>query len=562
MTLAILLLISQEVSASLKDVMKEGKSFGKEQVSFDSKQLHAEDFVSKEENGKTFDPKDAKQKAKGDVTPDSDAFRFITSAEVLENEYQNKGFEKNEWFIRRSEEVIKSDGEKGVEYADEGIYEIKKCRKGGDPFPISFTRSLKMDVIFEPEVKEEVQVCDGHKKKKHYRSKSEANKKAKKIESTLASDATVRTASVDVGGGGLFSKYTVKSEWAHVDNAKTCDKFHKEIKLIRPEQFEISNERWVSDGGKNLELVKTPQCTLVDQTCLDPNTAKTINGKKIDRKCWKERLSYICVPERKNGCSFLQSGNCEEVSRKCLRKGPFGCSLWELSFRCLSGIKRTPRSLDEGEVFGLSGELWETEYEPNESFAEVATKLSVFEEIQNEIRKTEQLDSSRINIFNGKRMKCERSVADDVMYDCCFSFSGLAKKLNLSHCNAEEVALAEAKEKGFCRYIEKKTERFLGVKTKDKHVFCCFPSKLARVFQEQSRVQLNIGWGSPDHPNCSGLHVNELSRLDFSKIDLSEAYEETQQRTADLERKLDSFRDRLVEQLEIEKKELRNENVI
>ena len=51
---------------------------------------------------------------------------------------------------------------------------------------------------------------------------------------------------------------------------------------------------------------------------------------------------------------------------------------------------------------------------------------------------------------------------------------------------------------------------------------CCFDSPLARIIQEQVRPQLGISWGTPLSPNCSGLSLKQLQKVDWSKVDLSE----------------------------------------
>jgi DNA-binding transcriptional regulator YiaG len=55
--------------------------------------------------------------------------------------------------------------------------------------------------------------------------------------------------------------------------------------------------------------------------------------------------------------------------------------------------------------------------------------------------------------------------------------------------------------------------------------FCCFGSKLARIFQEQARAQLPIGWGDDKSPNCRPLTIKELASLDFSKFDMEELFD-------------------------------------
>ena len=39
---------------------------------------------------------------------------------------------------------------------------------------------------------------------------------------------------------------------------------------------------------------------------------------------------------------------------------------------------------------------------------------------------------------------------------------------------------------------------------------------------------MGISWGDPESPECRGLTADELSRIDMSKMDLSELYEDVQ----------------------------------
>lgn len=55
-----------------------------------------------------------------------------------------------------------------------------------------------------------------------------------------------------------------------------------------------------------------------------------------------------------------------------------------------------------------------------------------------------------------------------------------------------------------------------------KESYCCYNSPLARILQEQGRPQLGKGWGSAQHPQCEGFTQDELERLDFDAMDLSE----------------------------------------
>ncbi len=53
---------------------------------------------------------------------------------------------------------------------------------------------------------------------------------------------------------------------------------------------------------------------------------------------------------------------------------------------------------------------------------------------------------------------------------------------------------------------------------------CCFNSVLARIVNEQGRMQVGKGWGGAQSPDCSGFSVAQLQRLDFAAMDLTEFY--------------------------------------
>jgi len=56
--------------------------------------------------------------------------------------------------------------------------------------------------------------------------------------------------------------------------------------------------------------------------------------------------------------------------------------------------------------------------------------------------------------------------------------------------------------------------------------FCRLSSKLDKIIQEQGKSQLGISQGSASSPDCRPLTLDELKRLDFSKFDMSELFED------------------------------------
>ncbi len=139
----------------------------------------------------------------------------------------------------------------------------------------------------------------------------------------------------------------------------------------------------------------------------------------------------------------------------------------------------------------------------------------------------------KIYIFNGRDMRCR---SDDIFFGltgggCCDKdkvFFGLIK------CKEDERFLAKKNEKKECHYIgeycSKKLDLLVAkICIQHKQTYCCFNSKLARIIQEQGRKQLKMGWGSPKSPDCRGFTPEEFQKIDFSRIDLSEFYNDISQ---------------------------------
>ena len=97
----------------------------------------------------------------------------------------------------------------------------------------------------------------------------------------------------------------------------------------------------------------------------------------------------------------------------------------------------------------------------------------------------------------------------------------------MASCSEEEKLLAQLKDKNLCHQVGTYcAKKVLGICVSKKTSYCCFGNKLLRLIQEQGRAQLGIGWGTAETPSCRGLRPEELSRIDFSRLDLSEVFED------------------------------------
>jgi hypothetical protein len=130
--------------------------------------------------------------------------------------------------------------------------------------------------------------------------------------------------------------------------------------------------------------------------------------------------------------------------------------------------------------------------------------------------------ATNIKVFSGFSKRCRSSGIETIFTNCC-SMSGWFT----SWCKAEEKELKKRKESRTCHevgeYCSKKISLgFTKICVQKKKSYCCFSSKLARIIQEQGRPMLPKSWGSAESPDCSGFLPEELSRIDFSRIDFSE----------------------------------------
>lgn len=530
---------------------EEGKSLGhsgKEQALSQMQQCPSYELVPEESRGKSFDPEKAKEEAKkcannDEYVPTSLELDYLRSRDVQ----NNKIVLENEYFLERSENISQNTEVESIEIEEALDLTIETCQQSDAPYPISVIRDLQVEVLFDPGESKEVKICYRHSYKKKFQHKKDAEKKVDKLRESLSQDPTVKSYQIgNPNGGGLLHRYCVEAQWEHHEDAHTCNNYQTQLKVTQEPKYEEIGENWRYEEPNLLSLSRTPNCTFIKSDCLDSTPSKNINGKEVHRHCWKEKLTFLCSLLNSNDCPYIRDQNCELIKRECLKEGPYGCALWELTFKCYSTI--TKRSLGTNEFFGMDEEY---EYEPNDSFSEVTAKLAVFEGIKKELENEQAADARMVQIFKGQKKQCSKSVADKIMYDCCFSYSGLAKELGLKNCNADEIALAEMRENGVCHYVGSYEGEFLGLwKSRDEHVFCCFGSKLARILQENARGQLNIGWSKPKHANCRGLSLDEISHLDFTKMDFSELYADCEKKLPEnFQSKLEAFENKVKEKV-------------
>lgn len=94
--------------------------------------------------------------------------------------------------------------------------------------------------------------------------------------------------------------------------------------------------------------------------------------------------------------------------------------------------------------------------------------------------------------------------------------------LDYLQCEPKEQTLMLKKGQKLCHHVGTYCSKKVVTCVERKESYCCYNSPLARILQEQGRPQLGKGWGSAQNPQCEGFTQDELERLDFDAMDLSE----------------------------------------
>jgi conjugal transfer mating pair stabilization protein TraN len=92
-------------------------------------------------------------------------------------------------------------------------------------------------------------------------------------------------------------------------------------------------------------------------------------------------------------------------------------------------------------------------------------------------------------------------------------------------CTPDELKLGVDRQLRQCHYAGAFcAQKVLGMCLEEKDSYCCFGSPLGRIIQEQARLQAVLGrpWGEPEKPDCGGLAVDDMERIDWPQVDLSE----------------------------------------
>lgn len=313
---------------------------------------------------------------------------------------------------------------------------------------------------------------------------------------------------VSTGGGGGWN-------WLnHVD-------YEVEI-TYKPILKDSDVQEHVDGACAGLEL-KAEQglCEYISQEITQGPQIRTFNGHDVAREWWQRRLTYHCSSPSTKDCGPLKARGCRQVDSTCKQMIGGACILWLQTYQCESSTRHAAGKAitGQGTPFCLGGDCASQTYEANNEMLDAIAKLSVFKEVQDNIK------GGIKEIFKGGDKRCRKNCAG--FKDCCKSLKGWGVSAGVAGCSADEKLLAQQKDKKLCHQVGTYCDqKKFGICVVKKTSYCCFPSKLSRMIHEQGRAQLGIDWGQPNQPQCRGLSVQELSRIDFSRLDMSELYQD------------------------------------
>jgi len=289
-----------------------------------------------------------------------------------------------------------------------------------------------------------------------------------------------------------------------------------------PPRHVVTTDTW-ANGCATLETqAQSGLCAVsTPESCTTPNETRIINGESVFRDCWRYETTYNCASgntQEEPYCQALRDRGCVQINSTCTETLPDGrCSRYEQTYRCTQAPAATQTIMNcQGQTFCLTGGCFDTGYAPSSDFGVAASYLGAIDAM------AKDLDTTNLTLFNGTARRCTKA---SLGFSNCCKDAGWGTDLGLAQCSESEKLLAQQSVAGQCHYVGSYcSNKVLGICTSTGYGYCCFNSKLARIIQEQGRVQLGISFGAAASPDCRGLTPQEIEGIDFAKIDFSEFY--------------------------------------
>ncbi|ENY9402762.1 type-F conjugative transfer system mating-pair stabilization protein TraN [Salmonella enterica] len=260
--------------------------------------------------------------------------------------------------------------------------------------------------------------------------------------------------------------------------------------------------------------------------CVEPGGTRTVvvEGKtySIHQDCWKWQDTYLTQTETEGTCGeFIKNPACTVTRSQCADTVDGFCVSQQVTYSC-ERKKEGNGQICGGEFFCKDGSCAQAQTGTSNMFGQAVSALAAVAAAGEDVAALNGVD---VRAFTGEAQHCKKMA---VGFNNCCKDSGWGQDVGLSSCSSEEKALGKAKDKKLTVYVgEYCSKKVLGVCLEKKRGYCVFDSKLARIVQEQGRRdQLGVGFGKGKSPDCRGITVDELQRLDFGVMNFSDFYDD------------------------------------
>lgn len=379
-------------------------------------------------------------------------------------------------------------GRKSSETYTQGETIYKTCIKNGESYTKTCRRQRIVEINIIPEKKaNHPRYCHGHWKGKYRRGKNYCNPGCR-------------------GGEEYISQ-------------------HKRV--------EITRDDWA--GCEELErLHNLGQAEVVSEDLGPINETRMINGEPITKDYWETTRTYALNTERFNGCEALKAMGCVQHDSRCeeYTTGMAGeriCKRYKLTYAC-----RTTQSTTTSKRPDLDGFL-----PPKQTAIANHNMYKALSQMEAMRQMSKHLDTSSLQIFRGDDKRCSINFGGSFK-NCCTSNGGFGTRMHIATgCTGEEEKLAKARAKNLCIFVGARVKsKVLGMTMSKEQVYCCYPTKLGLAIQKGARAQLGKTFGTAEAPRCEGLTPDELSRVDFSNVDLSDTFADIAASAQKMEREI------------------------
>jgi hypothetical protein len=296
----------------------------------------------------------------------------------------------------------------------------------------------------------------------------------------------------------------------------------------------------LSFSGRNEK--ETYNCSDTTHSCSQGKSNRIWDGVLVERPCWQYSYSKTCQYPSKNDCGrfendpecyFIQdrecilrdsSGNCVNVLKEySCHRGEEEYTVMRPKYISQNNDSNIPGGVQCSGLPCFEGLCGKNEWDKDEDMLKSTSKLSAAKHAKG------TKDINNISLFAGIEEHCSIRIASSS--NCCKikgegkTLKGWSHKLG-AKCTKDEIELVNKRMKDLCVYVGNKVDKTAGVRTLKKEYYCCFSSQLFKQIQVQGRQQLGMNFGSGSSPNCRGLNLNELQRIDFNKINFEKAFPE------------------------------------